>query len=109
MPASAPQLTILPIARVVEAPEALTLLQAALAAGVVLPSSCRNGTCRACLCRLVNGDVRYRIEWPGVTAEERREGWLLPCVAVAVADVTIEQPEAIDACDLPVRLARPRF
>ena len=70
------------------------LLTAARTAGVTLPSSCRNGTCRACLCRLLSGHVAYRIEWPGLSAEEKREGLILPCVAHAVSDVVIEVPRA---------------
>lgn len=66
------------------------LLTAARTAGVTLPSSCRNGTCRACLCRLLSGHVTYRIEWPGLSAEEKREGMILPCVAYPVSDVVIE-------------------
>jgi ferredoxin len=69
-----------------------SLLEAALRADVPLPRSCRNGTCRACLCRLDAGDVAYRVEWPGITAEEKAEGWILPCVALARSDVTIDQP-----------------
>ncbi|MDM0022563.1 2Fe-2S iron-sulfur cluster-binding protein [Variovorax saccharolyticus] len=73
----------------------LTLLQAADAAGIELPSSCRNGTCRTCLCRLVEGSVRYRIEWPGVSADEKVEGWILPCVAEPMGDVRLEVPYAV--------------
>lgn len=71
-----------------------TLLQAALAAGVRLPSSCRNGTCRACLARLDSGQIRYTIDWPGLLAEERQDGWILPCVALADSDVVITSPGA---------------
>jgi ferredoxin len=67
-----------------------SLLEAARAAGLRLRSSCRNGTCRACLCRLVSGEVAYRVEWPGITAEERLGGWVLPCVAVPRGDVAID-------------------
>ncbi len=70
----------------------LTLLQAADAGGIELPSSCRNGTCRTCLCKLVAGEIRYRIEWPGVSAEEKAEGWILPCVAEPISDVTLDVP-----------------
>lgn len=73
-----------------------SLLEAAQAAGIRLPRSCRNGTCRACRCRLLAGEVIYRVEWPGLLAEERAEGWVLPCVAEPQAgtDVVIEAPEA---------------
>jgi ferredoxin len=75
-----------------DAPASLPLLKAAQAAGIRLPSSCRNGTCRACMCRLVSGTVEYGIEWPGLLAEEKREGWILPCVALARSALVIEAP-----------------
>jgi len=71
-----------------------TLLAAAQTAGVVLPSACRNGTCRTCMCLATDGRVTYRIEWPGLSAEEKREGWVLPCVAVAAAPLTLQVPYA---------------
>ena len=76
-----------------------SLLQAANAAGVRLPASCRNGSCRACMCRLLQGQVRYRIEWPGLLAEEKQDGWILPCVAEplpgdAAVELVIEVPMA---------------
>ncbi|VTU25047.1 Ferredoxin II [Variovorax sp. PBL-H6] len=71
-----------------------TLLQSAEAAGIELPSSCRNGTCRTCICRLLDGDVRYRVEWPGLSREEKAEGWILPCVAEPLGDVTVDAPLA---------------
>jgi len=58
-----------------------SVLESAERAGIELLSSCRNGTCRTCMCRLVAGEVRYRIEWPGLSREEKAEGWVLPCVA----------------------------
>ena len=71
-----------------------TLLQSAEAAGIELPSSCRNGTCRSCICRLLDGEVRYRIEWPGLSREEKAEGWILPCVAHPETEVVIDAPHA---------------
>ena len=71
-----------------------TLLRAADAAGIELPSSCRNGTCRTCICRLGAGEVRHTIDWPGLSAEEKIEGWILPCVAEPLSDVTIDVPAA---------------
>ncbi|WP_455288592.1 2Fe-2S iron-sulfur cluster-binding protein [Cupriavidus necator] len=72
------------------APAALSLLEAALLEGVALPNSCRNGTCRACASRLHAGKIRYRIEWPGLSLDEKEEGLILPCVACAESDVVIE-------------------
>ena len=73
-----------------DAPVGASLLEAAELGGVALDSSCRNGTCRTCLCRLAQGKVRYRIEWPGVSAEEKGEGWILPCVACAASDLVLD-------------------
>ena len=58
-------------------------------AGSNWPSSCRNGTCRTCIGQLRSGSVRYEIEWPGITAEERAEGYVLACVAYPCSDVVL--------------------
>lgn len=75
-----------------EAPADIPLLQAAERAGIVLESSCRNGTCRSCIGLLTEGRVAYRIEWPGVSLDEKREGWILPCVAYPESDLVLELP-----------------
>ena len=72
----------------------LSLLEAAEMGRVQLPSSCRNGTCRTCLCLLVSGEVRYTIEWPGLSAEEKAQGLVLPCVARPLSNVVLEHPAA---------------
>ncbi len=72
----------------------LTLLEAAEMSRIELPSSCRNGTCRTCVCRLMRGEVTYAIEWPGLSAEEKAEGYVLPCVARPTTDVVLEQSQA---------------
>ena len=71
-----------------------SLLASAARAGVVLPSSCRNGTCRTCICQVQSGSARHLIEWPGLSLEEKREGYILPCVAVATSNLTIISPAA---------------
>ncbi|CAG2135193.1 2Fe-2S iron-sulfur cluster-binding protein [Cupriavidus numazuensis] len=81
---------VLPADVTFSVPPGLSLLEAALLDGVVMPNSCRNGTCRACASRLRAGAIRYRIEWPGLSLDEKDEGWILPCVACAVSDVVIE-------------------
>jgi ferredoxin len=88
-------LLILPAGWRVAVQPGQSLLEAADAAGIRLPRSCRNGTCRRCLCRLASGTILYRIEWPGVSADERAEGWILPCVSEADSrEITIEAPDA---------------
>lgn len=70
------------------------LVAAAARADIRLPASCRNGTCRTCMCFLIEGEVAYPGGRPGLTAEEMEEGWILPCVGRARTDLRIEVPDA---------------
>ncbi len=69
-----------------------SLLDAMEQSGLTWPSSCRSGTCRTCLGTLVQGEVRYEMPWPGISAEEKAEGCVLPCVAYPVTDVVLKDP-----------------
>ncbi|KQP39809.1 2Fe-2S iron-sulfur cluster-binding protein [Pseudorhodoferax sp. Leaf274] len=75
-----------------EAPGDLPVLLAAERAGLAMESSCRNGTCRSCICLMEAGSVAYRIAWPGLSADEKHEGWILPCVAYATGDLALALP-----------------
>ena len=81
--------TLLPSGTVFEARTDESLLKAGLRAMVGMRSSCRNGTCRTCLCRMDSGSIAYEIEWPGLTREEKDEGFVLPCVARPLSDVVL--------------------
>lgn len=85
-----------PLGLTFDASDSLTVLEAAGFANLRLPRSCRNGTCRTCMCRLVSGAVSYTIEWPGLSREEKAEGFILPCVAIAESDMVIEVPDAVE-------------
>lgn len=86
-----------------------SVLLAAQVAGIKLPSSCRNGTCRACMCLMLEGSVAYGIEWPGLSRDEKEEGWILPCVAHATSALEIQAPLAapIEAAPATPAVARP--
>jgi ferredoxin len=86
------RITLQPDAASFAAPASVTVLQAILAAGIDWPSSCRNGTCRTCMGHLLQGQVRYQIEWPGLSLEEKTEGYFLPCVACATSDLEVMLP-----------------
>jgi ferredoxin len=86
-PAAVFQARIEPGARHFDAPADAPLLLSAERAGLPVVSSCRNGTCRACICQLVSGQVMYRIDWPGLSFDEMQTGCMLPCVAYPVSDV----------------------
>ncbi len=67
------------------------LLRSMEEGGVSWPSSCRNGSCRTCIGKLVSGSVRYEMEWPGLLPEEKEEGYVLPCVAYPCSDVVLRE------------------
>lgn len=66
-----------------------TILAAALRNGLMLANSCRNGSCRTCLCQMQHGQIAYTIEWPGVSFDEKSEGTILPCVAQPRSDLVL--------------------
>jgi ferredoxin len=88
------RVTLVPSRLQFDATRSESMLEAALRAAIRIPSSCRNGTCRTCLSRLVSGEIRYRIEWPGLSADEKAQGFMLPCVACAASDIVVEQVQA---------------
>ena len=81
--------TLLPSGERFDARSDESLLKAGLRSLAPMRSSCRNGTCRTCLCVLDSGSIAYEIEWPGLTREEKAEGLVLPCVARPLTDVVL--------------------
>jgi ferredoxin-NADP reductase len=65
-----------------------TLLEAAEAAGVDIPVSCRAGVCQTCRTKVVSGDV----DCPADCRDDadRRGGWVYPCVAWPKSNCSIE-------------------
>jgi len=103
-------ITLMPHALRFEAAPEETVMRAARRAGLRMTSSCRNGTCRACLSRCLEGRVSYRIDWPGVTREEQAEGWVLPCIAYAEGALVLDTGpvQRLDAASGPSSPAQPR-
>ena len=60
--------------------------------GIAWPSSCRSGNCRTCIGQLQGGKIRYDMEWPGLSKEEKAQGYVLPCVAYPCSDVVLSCP-----------------
>jgi ferredoxin len=83
--------TVLPQSQTCDAWADQPLLVSMELGGMDWPSSCRNGTCRTCLGQLLQGSVHYTMAWPGLSAEEKAEGYLLPCVAYPDGDVTLQR------------------
>lgn len=69
--------------------EGQTLLEAAEAGGVEIPSSCRQGQCGTCATRLIRGEVALDAD-TGLTPELRDAGYTLTCVGHARSDVELD-------------------
>jgi ferredoxin len=65
-----------------------TVLAAAEAAGVPLPSSCCSGVCTTCAARITEGTV-HQPDAMGVKAELQAEGYALLCVAYPRSNLTV--------------------
>ena len=65
-----------------------TVLAAAEAAGVPLPSSCCSGVCTTCAARLTSGSV-HQPDAMGVKAELREQGYALLCVSYPLSDLEL--------------------
>ena len=106
------QATIQPSGHTFELLENEPILDSALHAGVALPYGCRGGSCGTCRAKLISGEVHYPFGPPlGLTPEEQADNYILPCLAEAVTDVTLDSPELAGSGDvviktLPVRVAR---
>lgn len=67
-----------------------TLLQAAQAAGLRLPSSCSNGVCGTCKTRKQSGEVEMKHNG-GIRPREVAQGWILPCCSKPLSDIALER------------------
>jgi len=65
-----------------------TVLAAAEAAGVPLPSSCCSGVCTTCAAKLISGSV-HQPDAMGVKAELQQQGYALLCVAYPRSDLNV--------------------
>ena len=102
---SAHRIGIQPSGKQIEARAGETVLAAALRQGVILPYSCKNGTCASCKCRLREGEVHYPFNPPtALEPADLAEGNILACQAVAEDDISIDAREIEQVADIPVRL-----
>ncbi|NIR58572.1 MAG: 2Fe-2S iron-sulfur cluster binding domain-containing protein, partial [Gammaproteobacteria bacterium] len=67
---------------------------AALRQGLALPYGCRNGACRSCRARVLEGAVEYPGEPPkSLTPLDSAQGFALLCMARATGDLRLEVEE----------------
>ncbi len=84
--------------------EGESVLNAALRQGVMLPYSCKNGTCGSCKGRLESGEVHYPFHPPiALSREEIGEGCALLCQAEPVGDLVIRVREIEAVRDIQIR------
>lgn len=70
----------------------LTVLAAALASGLVIPTGCRNGICGTCRLQLRSGEVDMQHNG-GLSEREEREGFILACCSTPKSDLVLEKPD----------------
>ncbi len=70
------------------------ILEAAERAGIVLAFSCRSGTCRSCMTRVLSGCVEHDPDYADelhIDHHEIADGYRLLCSAFARSDVELDR------------------
>ena len=104
------RITVLPSNHQFYAAPGETILDAALAAGVTLPYSCKSGACSSCKARVVDGEfVQGPHQAGSLHADEAAAGFALLCCTTPDSDVTIEARvvqgmDGIEIRKMPVRV-----
>jgi len=82
-----------------------SVLAAALRQGVMLPYSCKNGTCGSCKGLLQSGEVHYPFHPPlALERNDFAEGYALLCQAEPVEDLVLEVREIEAVRDIQIRM-----
>lgn len=98
------QIRIEPQGRIIEAKPGHSVLDAALAAGLNLPHSCKSGHCASCRARLRSGSIEYLRGRPaGITEAEAAAGGVLLCQARATSNLTIEVRQLAQVGDVEIK------
>jgi CDP-4-dehydro-6-deoxyglucose reductase len=98
------QITIQPSQHQFAADADKSVLDAALAAGIVLPYSCRSGACSTCKAKVLSGSVEAGPSPAQIlSADEIEAGFTLLCQARPTSDLVIESREVRLASDIQIR------
>jgi CDP-4-dehydro-6-deoxyglucose reductase len=82
-----------------------SILNAALRQGVMLPYSCKNGTCGSCKGKIQQGEVHYPFNPPlALEREDIAAGETLLCQAEPLEDLVVDAREIEAVKDIPVRM-----
>jgi len=88
------QVTIQPSGHQFELAEHEPVLDGALRHGIMLPYSCRGGSCGTCYGKVLEGEIDFPHGLPlGLMESDQANGYALFCVATARSDLTIDIKE----------------
>ena len=74
----------------VQADSSKSLLEIAEEAGVAIESSCKSGSCGTCKHKLAKGEVTYDGDPDALSEDEKKEGYVLTCIAYPKGEVALE-------------------
>lgn len=104
MTAKAFKVRIEPSGREFSVTDQETILAGALREGILLPYSCRSGSCGTCKGKLLVGTVDYGVyEEKALSAAERGSGQALFCQARPLTDLVIEAREVVAPADVEIK------
>jgi CDP-4-dehydro-6-deoxyglucose reductase len=98
------KVTVFPSKHEFQVEEGQTVLDAAMAADIILPYSCRNGACSTCKGKVLAGTYEAGAA-PGniLSPEDLEQGYTLFCQARPTSDLDIEAHEIRMASDIQIR------
>lgn len=73
-----------------QAPDGVSILDAAAQANIALPYSCKTGRCSTCKCKVLIGTTHALRPETGLSEQENAEGWVLSCARAADTDLVLE-------------------
>ncbi|MBV2235652.1 MAG: CDP-6-deoxy-delta-3,4-glucoseen reductase [Sterolibacterium sp.] len=95
---------IQPSGREYDVEDGLTVLKAAIDAGIKLPYGCQNGACGACKGKVVAGEIDHGAAPMGTLPQDQRDqGMALFCCAKPLTDLTIEAKVITAGKDIEIK------
>mmetsp|Transcript_70868 Transcript_70868/g.169677 ORF Transcript_70868/g.169677 Transcript_70868/m.169677 type:complete len:397 (-) Transcript_70868:126-1316(-) len=79
----------------VECPMDMTILEAAEAADIELPSSCKSGACSACAAKVIEGEIN-QADQSFLDEAQEAAGYVLTCVCYPRSDLVLEMDKQRD-------------
>lgn len=98
------QVSIRPSGKQFEADADQSVLEAALAANVVLPYGCKDGACGTCKAKIIDGEFEQGPHSAGaLKSDEAANGYALLCCSQARSDLVVEARVLEGVGDIPIR------